>query len=77
MDAIMTPPKPPTSPELKSCPFCGDARDHEVVEQPLTSDPMPIYFVECSRCGAQGPCEDNKEQAVKSWNTRHEGEESE
>ncbi len=57
-----------SSPELKSCPFCGS---QEVA--------LVGSFVRCGSCGAAGPYGASHEEAVQRWNDRPDeaGEEEE
>jgi Lar family restriction alleviation protein len=49
--------------EIKSCPFCGRIW--------LYVDPSDEnHFVVRCRCGATGPVQENKNEAIKAWNTR-------
>jgi len=49
--------------EIKSCPFCGRIW--------LNVDPSSDnhFFVRC-RCGATGPVQGSKSEAIQAWNTR-------
>lgn len=49
--------------EIKSCPFCGRIWLHV---DPSSDD---NFFVRC-RCGATGPVQESKSEAIKAWNTR-------
>ena len=55
--------------ELLPCPFCGEAG--ELVER---SNPMSKWrhSVDCAgtTCGASGPVEATKTDAIAAWNTR-------
>ena len=48
-------------PELKPCPFCGSSRVEIAGYFP---------FVRCKGCEARTGSYDDKEAAIKAWNTR-------
>lgn len=54
---------------LLPCPFCGAGAEH--IER---SNPMSKWrhSVDCNTCGASGPVEATKEQAIAAWNQRTE-----
>lgn len=56
------------TPELKDCPFCGGF-ENLVVEND-NSGSTYCYVVFCDDCSAIGPCDDNKDDAIKEWNRR-------
>jgi len=53
---------------LLPCPFCG-ASDKSYLFKVSSAD--TVCFVECSRCGCQGPSGIDKDQAAIFWNTRN------
>lgn len=58
----------PDSGELLPCPFCNMV---EFLEMPLhTEGRKQMLPVTCPRCGAEGPPEYSKEEAIASWNRR-------
>ena len=46
---------------LKSCPFCGDERLIKKTER-------GFFWIQCSKCHADGPKKASEEQAIYSWN---------
>ncbi len=53
---------------LKLCPFCGTMphMDSGLIAHVGTE----TYWIECYACGAIGPEQESKEQALDYWNTR-------
>ena len=56
--------------EISTCPFCGSKDIHIVVSYNATNE----FCVECRGCLANGPLEHSKENAIKKWNNRDQGE---
>jgi len=56
--------------DLLSCPFCGGKMLAEF--DFIGKFEEPIHFVECQKCGAQGPKADTKESAERVGNLRGE-----
>ncbi len=58
--------------DRKACPFCGKDKGFLDIEQWTVygNQNHEEYAVACMNCGAQGPNEISREQAVKSWNMR-------
>ena len=56
--------------ELKPCPFdtCRN-NDIEIVCEQISLSTYK-YFAYCHECGARGPREDSKQQAIDAWNRR-------
>jgi Lar family restriction alleviation protein len=53
---------------LNQCPFCGNTEDNlALVMGPSFTNPT-IAFVECKKCGAQGPREKDPDKATEKWN---------
>ena len=48
---------------LKFCPFCG-GNDVKIMEVPH------VTYVNCTGCGADGPLEEFRDDAIQKWNTR-------
>jgi len=65
-------------PKLKPCPFHEpneDCNDYQVIEVPFVINLLNTntrYQVRCVYCGARGPCEDTKKDAIAAWNNRTE-----
>ncbi len=55
--------------ELASCPFCGGSGEHIERHNPMSKW---RHSIDCasSTCGASGPVEASKAEAVASWNAR-------
>ena len=56
-------------PKPKTCPFCGNTEDFDVVDLSV-GDQWTVVCV----CGANGPTASTKEEAAKLWNTRAKSE---
>jgi len=54
--------------ELKPCPFCGCKKTCMFPD--IDSEFGTAWAVVCDKCGATGPFEDSKEQAIFAWNER-------
>lgn len=69
------PPEPEPRPErLRPCPFCG-ATKHDVVDfaAAVARHQYPAgYRVECGRCAAKGPFDEDPVEALKLWDRRPE-----
>lgn len=52
--------------KLKPCPFCGGEAET------LTSyfSVVPVCYVHCCECKAEGPVFGTEKKAVEAWNTR-------
>jgi len=65
-----------TENELEHCPFHEpneDCNDYQVIEVPFVINLFNTntrYQVRCVYCGATGPCEGSKEEAIAAWNKR-------
>jgi Lar family restriction alleviation protein len=60
--------------ELKPCPFCGNEAKF-TDNKNVKSDYAPIsYGVKCRNCFVISEYEDNKQLAIKAWNTRTDAE---
>lgn len=57
-----------TNETLKSCPFCG----RSAVLKTKVSESETRYYVMCGKCESKSRTFVLAEEAVKSWNTRHE-----
>ena len=61
---------------IKGCPFCGEDPEGMAacVAIPLTARTRgqePIgWFVQCEKCGCEGPYKDTKSEAIEAWNRR-------
>lgn len=51
---------------LLDCPFCGE-NSPELEDEREWQD---RYHISCGYCGASGSRQEEKEEAIKSWNTR-------
>lgn len=51
--------------QLESCPFCRSDNLWLIEESEIEYN-----WVHCKDCGADGPCKETKEEAVKAWNRR-------
>lgn len=54
----MTPPSEP-----RACPFCGSRAT-------ILNRPVPVRFVACLDCGAEGGSRRTEEEAIAAWNRR-------
>lgn len=54
--------------EVKSCPFCGDIRQVEIIQPFRTVTHM--WAVNCDNCGALGPLDGTQADAARCWNMR-------
>ena len=52
---------------LKPCPFCGF-----VATLDLWPRTHSMWYIKCNHCGAQGPDDLSRENAINAWNTRPE-----
>ena len=50
--------------ELMTCPFC---RGNDLSPRATDQD----FWVECKKCGCEGPVASNYIGSIKAWNTRH------
>ncbi len=60
--------------EAKNCPFCGYDSLRVLAEMSIDGE-TPAYYVQCQRCGAEGPhavgtISISKQEAVDRWNWR-------
>ena len=62
---------------LKPCPFHKineDCEEYQFVEVPfpitILGEPKPYFQIRCVYCGARGPSESSKEEAIAAWNKR-------
>ena len=58
---------------LLACPFCGDQRaavEWEPSDPLWQGDTNRNWFVECRYCGAQGPCSNREDHALRNWAQR-------
>lgn len=59
---------------LRQCPFCGHAKakmEWQAVTPIFEDDKTRNWFVECQKCGAQGPCSNREDKARDYWQERH------
>ena len=54
----------------RACPFCGEM--DELYPETFLVDEYEYNTVRCHNCGAQGPENFNKEQAIEAWDEREE-----
>lgn len=57
-----------TNETLKSCPFCG----RSAVLKTKVSESETRYYVMCGKCESKSRTFVLAEEAIKSWNARHE-----
>lgn len=62
--------EPTDQKELKPCPFCGEhcSWDRDAHQQECGG--KPLMYVNCGRCGAEGPGRWVEADAITGWNTR-------
>ena len=53
--------------ELKPCLWCNSSRVKTWYE-------AGNYFGRCMDCNSHGPCKPTEEEAIATWNTRHESD---
>ena len=59
-----------TAPELKPCPFCGEADQETLMVEHMPGTILhPAYRVRCDNCGASTGYSD-KSDPITAWNTR-------
>jgi Lar family restriction alleviation protein len=57
----------------RPCPFCGQIDKIEVCDDEGYDDNdvyVTVYYVDCARCGCEGPKADSPALAAASWNHR-------
>lgn len=54
--------------KLKRCPFCGGKAVD--IESEDSSIEEPIYYIECTKCGASTYAEYTLDEAISDWNRR-------
>jgi len=59
--------------ELKPCiwPDCGSHDELIGDDLRFHKNTTGMHWVMCNYCGADGPCERSKDEAITAWNTRH------
>ena len=53
---------------LKPCPFCSHQKTY--IYHDIDSELGTAFAIVCDKCGATGPFEDTKQQAIDAWNKR-------
>ena len=59
--------QPTITQALKPCPFCKSEAKHFERHNPMSKW---RHSVDCEKCGASGPVEATKAEAISAWNTR-------
>lgn len=54
--------------QIEKCPFCGHEKTYIFTD--IDSQFGESFANVCDKCGATGPFEDSKEQAIDAWNKR-------
>jgi Lar family restriction alleviation protein len=60
--------------DVMGCPFCGHDNEDDLLPHDMREDDYqresPGCQMRCVSCGARGPEESNRREALESWNRR-------
>lgn len=54
--------------QIKSCPFCTHSTPKHESVPPVIAGGRTVSYIYCPRCGARGPIDESKEEAIDTWN---------